>query len=308
MISILLASYNGGEFLAQQIESILNQSVREFVLHICDDCSTDSSWAVIERYAQKYPEKIKARQNSQNSGGAKWNFMRMMIAHKDDYVMLSDQDDVWLPDKIEKTLGKMFMLENRWGHRTPALVHSDLRVVDRNLAVLAPSYRELTKADFDRTSLPALLAQNTLTGCTALYNRALADCLFRMPDDLVMHDWYLMLTAAAFGKIGRVDDATVLYRQHGRNVVGAKPVRKLSYKIKKLSGGREIKAALCGTYRQAGAFLDVFGERLTPAQIAVLKAYRAIPAQNKFGRWRTVCRQGILKNGLARKPAQFIFI
>jgi glycosyltransferase involved in cell wall biosynthesis len=76
--------------------------VREFVLHICDDCSTDSSWAVIERYAQKHPKKIKARQNSENSGGAKWNFMRMMIAHKDDYVMLSDQDDVWLPTKSKR--------------------------------------------------------------------------------------------------------------------------------------------------------------------------------------------------------------
>ena len=106
MVSILLASYNGAPYIAAQIDSILQQTFRDFMLYIRDDCSNDGTWEIVQAYAAKEPDRIVALQNEENSGSAKHNFFKMMQEHQDNYVMLCDQDDVWHPDKIEKNRDK----------------------------------------------------------------------------------------------------------------------------------------------------------------------------------------------------------
>ena len=119
MISILLATYNGEKYIAGQIESLLSQTYKDFKLYICDDKSTDDTYSIITDHALKNPAKIIASQNEINAGGAKYNFIKMLMERKadlamplgqddaDDYIMLCDQDDVWLPDKIENSLKKI---------------------------------------------------------------------------------------------------------------------------------------------------------------------------------------------------------
>ena len=308
MISILLASYNGEKYIAEQLESLLSQTMQDFKLIICDDGSTDDTFSIAADYAQKYPCKITAVQNKENSGGAKHSFLRMMIDHKDDYVMLCDQDDIWLPNKIELTLERMQGLERDIGACTPILVHTDLRVVNENLETISPSFKAAMNANYGKTELRNQIIQNTLTGCTVMYNRALADLITEPPKFMVMHDWWLMLIASAFGEISALDAQTVLYRQHGRNEIGAKDVRTLRYKIKKLLHHAEIKNALSETYEQAQGFYDIYRDMLTKDQAELLRAYCDIPNHSKFVRWATICRLGVLKNGLFRKIAHFIFI
>ena len=214
MISILLASYNGEKYIAEQIESLLGQTIQDFKLFICDDKSTDGTFNIVAEYSQKHPEKIFAEQNSENSGGTKHNFLRMMINHKADYVMLCDQDDVWLPDKIEVTLARMKDMESEYGADTPLLVHTDLKVVNENLKTVSPSFKAAMNANYEKTRLRNQIIQNTLTGCTAMYNRALANLITDIPRFTVMHDWWLNVTASAFGRISAIDAQTVLYRQH----------------------------------------------------------------------------------------------
>ena len=308
MISILLASFNGEKYIADQIDSLLCQTFQDFKLYICDDCSTDGTYHIATEYEKKHPERIYASQNKENTGGAKHNFLQMMIEHKDDYVMLCDQDDVWIPDKIEITLVKMKETEHEFGTDTPILVHTDLRVVSEKLEPISPSFKAAMNANYGKTKLRNQIIQNTLTGCTAMYNRALADLITDTPKFMVMHDWWLILTASAFGQIASIDEQTVLYRQHGDNEIGAKDVRTLKYKIYKLRGYGDIKKALNDTYIQAHSFLGVFREKLTEEQNVLLRMYCDIPNHSKFIRVIKLFNLGVFKNGFARKMAHFIYI
>ena len=176
MISIIMAVYNGERYLSEQIDSILAQSHSEFSLHIRDDASSDNTWDILTKYEQRYPDKIKIsrRDRDNNSGSAKHNFLGMMVNIKDDYIMLCDQDDVWLPDKIKKTFEKMKEMEGKYGTETPIMVHTDLQVVDQDLKILNPSYKQAMNSNFNRTDFHQVLIQNILTGCTAMYNRSLS--------------------------------------------------------------------------------------------------------------------------------------
>ena len=229
MISILLASYNGEKYIAGQIDSLLNQTIQDFRLFICDDASTDDTYSMLSDYSNKNPGKIHVSRNRKNSGGAKHNFIEMMINHKDDYVMLCDQDDVWLPTKIEVTLAKMREMESEFGSETPLLVHSDLVVVSKKLETIFPSFKIAMNADYSKTELQNQIIQNTLTGCKVMYNKSLADLITEVPEYMVMHDWWLIIIASAFVVIGTINEPTILYRQHEDNDIGAKNVRSLNH-------------------------------------------------------------------------------
>jgi hypothetical protein len=125
---------------------------------------------------------------------------------------------------------------------------------------------------------------------------------------MVMHDWWLGLLAAAFGKIGYLEEQTILYRQHGKNEIGARDVRTISYKLHKLARGKEIREALNRTYEQARSFLRLYGPLLDEGRKEFLSAYIGIPAHNKIMRIITIIRLGALKHGIARKTAGFLFI
>ena len=308
MVTILMATYNGERYLREQIESLLSQTYQDFVIYISDDHSTDSTFEIAKEYQEKYPGKIFSAQNSSGRQGAKHNFMQLMIEHKADYMMLCDQDDVWKPQKIEITLRKMKQLEVKYGKETPILVHTDLEVVDQSLQTISSSFKQAMNADYSRTQLRQLIIQNTLTGCTALYNRALANLLTKEPPYMVMHDWWLILVASAFGIVDHLDERTILYRQHEKNAIGAKDVRTFQYKIQKLMHWRDIKRAIDETYRQAESFLTVYGDRLAIDQVCLLREYCSIPMKNKINRCVAVCRLKMLKHGAARKIAHLMFI
>ena len=307
MISILMATFNGEQYVKAQIDSLLAQTFCDFTLWVSDDASTDSTWSILESYAQQYPQKMNISKREINSGNSRHNFLDLMVSIKDDYIMLCDQDDVWLPDKIEKTLAKMKAMEGQYPDM-PVLVRTDAKIVDQDLHVIYPSYKQVMHSNFDRTDFCQVLIQNTFMGCTAMYNRALAKLIGQKPDYCVMHDWWLELIAAAFGKLGYVDEPTMLYRQHGINVVGVKDVRKLSYKIHCLIHNNDIKKAIRNTYDQARNFLQIYEDRMTEVQKDIARRYCEIPAKGKVARWRAICALGAYKNGLSRNIAYFLFV
>lgn len=257
MIDILMAVYQGEAYVAEQIESILKQTYTDWTLLIGDDGSKDRTMEILLAYEAKYPSKIRVIPNKVNSGSAQANFFHLLSLSKAAYAMTCDHDDVWLPDKVEKTMGEMERLERESPPGTPILVHTDLEVVDENLRTIAPSMFQLQNLDSRRVSLSRLLAQNVVTGCTMLANRPLLDLAKDPPASAIMHDWWLALVAAAFGRIGFVDDPTIRYRQHGNNEVGAKNVRDPKYVAARLSKTEQIHKVLTDTYRQAAGFTSV---------------------------------------------------
>lgn len=223
-VLILLSTYNGERYLADQLNSIIAQSFSSWTLLIRDDGSNDKTLALIEKYAA-LDTRIKLCQDNLGNLNSRASFsvlMRHAVSHQPDYVFFADQDDVWLPGKLEISIATLRLLEQQHGKQTPALVHSDLRVVDQQLNIIHHSY--LNYEGLTRNTLnPAstLLINNYVTGCTMGINRALLEVATPVPAAAFMHDWWCALCAATTGHIGFVDEATMLYRQHGNNSIGS---------------------------------------------------------------------------------------
>lgn len=322
MITILMATHNGEKYIAEQIESILGQTDKDWKLVIQDDCSTDRTSEIARRYAEGYPKRVSFLQLEKPSGSAKANFFSMLKYADTEYMMTCDQDDVWLPDKIKITLEKMHEMESKFGSAIPLLVHTDLKVVDERLNKISDSLFNLQNLNSRRNQLNHIMVQNIVTGCTMMVNRALTvmvqDSLkqqaieWSVPhlptlQQAIMHDWWFALAAAALGHIGFVSEPTVLYRQHGHNEVGAKNTGSLRYNIGRLLNNKQSGSALEATYNQADCFLKMYGSKLTPLHHEIVKVYCSIPDCSKVKRLRTIFRYDFWKNGLYRRCGQILF-
>lgn len=279
---IVLATYNGAAYLGEFLDSLRRQSVAEWHLLVRDDGSTDATPEILARAAVE-DARISLMGDVPDRLGVTANF-GVLLEHARErharYVFLADQDDVWLPHKLEKQLALMRQAEASASPETPLLVHADLSLVDRNLRVIHRSHSRCTGLGRDRTChspLRILLTNNFVTGCTALLNRPLLDAALPFPPSAVLHDWWIALCAAALGEIHYLAEPTVLYRQHGSNVVGAEP---FWTKLSPLSGGwrshwrRTRDAFRRGTW-QAGALRSRAAERgwISADRRALIDAY-----------------------------------
>jgi len=309
-IAILMATYNGEKYLRPQLESLLAQTEQDWQLLISDDGSTDATPDILAEYREKYPEKIQLLRQEKPAGCSKGNFMFLVrCAEGYPYLMCCDQDDVWKPDKVALTLAKMRELE-AGQPQIPCLVHTDLAVVGADLTPCHDSFFHSSWLDARRCHLNQVVIQNIVTGCTMMINAALRQLalLPADPEGMLMHDWWMALIAAALGRIGFLPQATILYRQHSDNVVGAKEIRGLKPMIgwtRRLPAHRQ---ALINTERQAGAFAEAMGSRLSGEQLRLLREYASIRKHGKPGRWAMVARHRIWLTGWKRRIGEILLI
>jgi len=223
-VCVVLAVYNGQHFIEQQLDSICSQKYQDWDLFIRDDASRDASLSIVENFAKKNSH-VDIIEDLEGNLGAKKSFVSLLESKQLEsysYVAFSDQDDVWMQDKLLRQLEEMYKLEGAFPN-TPLLVYSDMEVVDASLDMISSSFMDYQGIHHeDKQALQVLLTQNFSTGCTMLVNRKLLDIALPMPDDVLMHDWWLALCAAVFGSIGFIDEPLLKYRQHGNNEVGAK--------------------------------------------------------------------------------------
>jgi len=302
-----MAVYNGEKYLGEQIESILAQDTDGWRLHICDDRSSDSSFEIALKYSEKYPQLITAYQNEQPSGSACANFIGMLKKSQAEYVMFSDQDDVWKPQKIRLTFAEMKRLEKRFGEY-PLLVHTEAEVVDAQLKRLAPRFTEFQGIDPKCCGLNRLLAQNNVTGHTAMINRRLAALIKNVPPEkMLMHDWWAGLAAAAFGYIGFVGEPLSMYRQHGNNQLGAVNNRSALAFANAIKNMKKIKARVTATYTQAQAFLEEYADILPQHEKNIVEIYAALPSCCKPVRMWRIIRRNFRKQSFMTAAGQLLF-
>jgi glycosyltransferase involved in cell wall biosynthesis len=219
-----MSTYNGAPFIVEQVESIRRQTFGAWTLLVRDDGSSDGTVPILESLAALEPRLRLLRDGLGNLGPAR-SFGVLMEAAQNTgvgYVAFADQDDVWQADKLEREAAALRAREVAVGSTVPLLVHSDLCVVDEQLRLIHPSFLSFQGLGHARAApLPTLLAQNFVAGCTTLVNRALLRAALPLPN-VVMHDWWLALCAAALGEILYCPGATVLYRQHDRNAAGSR--------------------------------------------------------------------------------------
>jgi glycosyltransferase involved in cell wall biosynthesis len=300
-IDILLATYNGEKFLAEQIASIFAQSHLQFRLLVRDDGSSDGTASLLGDCAARRPGEVVVIDNRGCRLGPSGSFGALLEHSTAGYVMFCDQDDVWLPEKVARLLGRMRAAEEKYGHQTPILVHSDLAVVGERLETIHPSFWRYQRLSPIRgAKLNRLLVQNVVAGCAAMINRALAERALPIPPEAVMHDWWLALTAAALGRLECLAEATVLYRQHGQNRIGAQRwLRYVLAQARALLAGRTADV-LQHSQRQAAALLCRFGPSLRAEQRSVVEAYATLGDHGPLSRRLLIVRHGLYKAGWIR--------
>ena len=302
-IAIVLATYNGEKYIKAQIDSLLAQTFQDWHLIIRDDGSNDSTVEIIRDYIARHSNKITYIEYDRMNLGTSMNFSKLVEHAQSDYIMFCDQDDVWLPRKIELTYLKMSELEKEYGRGLPLLVHGDLIVTNEDLTVISNSFWNYRKLDPKKgKTLNSALVYNVVTGCTMMINNAMRDLALPIPKEANMYDWWLALVATVFGRIDYITEPTILYRQHGRNVIGASKwdlnerlIKAAMYSeaqefrdnlavlITKTSDFfrlKKFKNSLSMSQNQALYFLERYYDKLNETDTRTVKAFATLASHN----------------------------
>ena len=219
-ISVALCTYNGEKFLAEQLKSIARQSRAPNELVVCDDGSSDLTLEILENFAEASRFPVRIFCNEKNLGSTK-NFEKAISLCNGGIIALSDQDDVWLPEKLE--LIETEFLNNPHVHA----VFTDARVVDASLQPLGFSLWKsinfdppLQKAFSQGQGLSILTKGNVVTGATMAFRSVYRDLILPIPK-IWVHDAWIAILLAAVAEISFIPGKLTLYRQHADNQIGA---------------------------------------------------------------------------------------
>lgn len=268
-VEILLATYNGERFLREQLDSLLAQTWEAWHLTVSDDDSVDATPTILDEYAARYPDRIRRVRHEGRFGNARDHFFWLMRECKAAYMMFCDQDDIWHLDKVEKTMRALLEAEAKAGAEVPVLIFTDLTPVDERLHPIAHSLMKMQKQYTDIIDYRALLMQNIVTGCTTGINHALAGLAGKCKNTsrVIMHDWWLGVVAARFGKVVYLDESTMLYRQHGGNCVGAKNAGSVKDSLQTFSHINRLCGTIAAKKRQADVYLQTYDGRLEAEEL-----------------------------------------
>ncbi len=206
-VSVVMCTYNGKQFITEQLSSIISQTYPIAELLIFDDCSTDGTWQIVEQYGKKYPF-ITAVKNETNMGYAR-NFKQAILAAKGNIVATADQDDVWHTHKLEKLI-------KNWSS-TALLVYCDFVRFTTELPKSPQPNRRYRR--FAGEDAPRLFFFNTVSGHAMLFKRQLISLAFPFAND-IYYDWWFAVVAACNGGVDYVAETLVFQRLHSANITG----------------------------------------------------------------------------------------
>ncbi len=306
VVFIVMSTYNGERHLGEQLESLVSQTEPRWQLLVRDDGSTDGTVSLLRRYAQ-IDRRITLCDDESGNLGVVGSFSKLLqnARHRGaQRVMLCDQDDVWLPGKVEWTLTAMSAAEQAHPG-LPLLVHSDLMVVDADNRLINGSMWAYSGINPRLNDLSRLLVQNTVTGCTAMLNAPLLERIGLIPESALMHDWWIALVASSTGKIVVLPQPTIRYRQHGSNVAGtapggslvAGPLQGLAT-VRKSSWWQLRDRLLLRPARQAGELLQRCGPWIQASDQDRLAAFAMIDNQPWLRRKLIIVRKKIWRQKL----------
>lgn len=266
-VAILLSTYNGEKYIEEQVKSILNQSYKNIEIFIRDDSSKDDTRTILKKLDSENGNVTFINADANSNVGVTNSFFKLLMYAEADYYMFSDQDDVWLPEKVEKTLMSMKKIDNQ---QIPCMVHTNLYLVDSQLNIIGKNiWGENVQANFK-----GLLFTNNVAGCTTMINNCLKAQIkadLDITDKMFMHDWWIALIAAGYGKTAFVEDQTMLYRQHQGNVVGG--MDGFFNRLQRLSRIKEELKRSSKILKQAKAFYQRHGDDLGKSDRAYLLYY-----------------------------------
>ncbi|MBD1577790.1 glycosyltransferase family 2 protein [Vibrio sp. S11_S32] len=246
-LGVVIASYNGGKYIYEQITSILESEGSSLIneILISDDGSSDNTIDIIKSINDS---RIHIFENKLRNGPG-FNFVNGLTKSDADFVFLCDQDDVWPKDRIKN----FFEVAGKLDKNEPGIVCSDLTVVEQNLNVLADSFYDFEHIPKNWSlNIENLFLQNCSPGCVMLINKPAVDRLVKtFSNDSVMHDWWILLYASLHDNIIFLDKSTLLYRQHDSNTIGiSKPLSVSNF----FSKFKQSRSNLLSVINQTKAF------------------------------------------------------
>lgn len=212
-VDVIVATYNGEKYLKEQLHSILNQTYKDIRVLIRDDNSTDATVSIIRDIA-RLDSRVIFIQDDISPNGVGENFKNLLKNCTADYVLLADQDDVWLDTKIEKLLS---FSKRKFNNNIPSIAYSPGVVVDEELnrTDRLTSYTNGVNSIAD-----IFLTNGGVQGCSMIVNKALYNMALKSDFFWYMHDQVLTLYAVSFGEVFFMNEPLFLYRQHQANVIG----------------------------------------------------------------------------------------
>ena len=201
MVSVCMATKNGATFIKEQLDSILAQLRDEDEIIISDDCSSDDTLTVVRSFQDP---RIRLLESRSEKGIAR-SFEASLNASHGEYIFLADQDDVWLPEKVNKMIQAL---------KDYDLVMSDCHLVDDNLGLNTRSFYHYNRSG---KGLFRNLLKNSYMGCCMAFTKALKDRALPFPDDIPMHDFWIGLIGELYFKVYFMPDVLVLHRRHASN-------------------------------------------------------------------------------------------
>jgi len=211
VVSIVMTTYNAEKYLTKQLDSLVSQTYKYINILIIDDCSYDMTMNILRDYQSKY-DFINIIQNNTRLGVVK-NFEKGISLVNGDLIALCDHDDIWMLDKIT------IQVESIKSYKTPALVHSDLEIIDQHDHIICKSFFKFKNYYFPKEkSLDILISRNGVMGNTILFNNALKNIILPFYDNIPMHDYYISTINEIYGHRITISKPLVKYRLHTTNI------------------------------------------------------------------------------------------
>ena len=218
-VSVAMATYNGEKYIRQQVDSILSQLDSEDELVISDDHSSDGTLSIIEQYMKEDP-RVKLFMNEES--GVISNFDNALKHTRNDIIFLSDQDDIWKPEKV-KTV-KAYYEKNP----KVQMIMSDITVVDNDLNTTIDSFYEFRGS---RSGVIKNIIKNSYIGCAMSFRRELKEQILPIPRNVPMHDMWIGLVADLNKSALLIPEKLIYYRRHDANVTSVENTSSLKEKI-----------------------------------------------------------------------------
>lgn len=299
-MDILLATYNGEKYISELLDSILSQTYQNWRVLVSDDCSSDATLTILRDYEAR-DSRIIIVSVGRKYGSAKNNFLSLLTYSSSELVMFCDQDDYWLPNKIDMFVRRYSKFRSL---NKPVLLFSDMYVTNSNLDIIG-KFMYSSKLDPERTKTNNLLALNCIPGCVMMLNRELVAIAKRTKnfEGIVMHDVWIALLGSIFGKIDFIDSQTILYRQHSANSIGSKRYIRTVFNSLFDENRSNI---LRKTIWQAQALIREYSSDLDDESYTIIKAYSKLDRFSRFKKVIICTRYGFWKYGIARKVDQLL--
>ena len=274
MVDILMATYNGEAFVEEQVRSIINQTYSSWRLLVHDDGSTDQTLEILRRLAAEDARIVLIEDGIFHLGVAR-NFIHLVALATAPYCMFCDQDDIWLPNKVEKMLHAIEPLDQM----LPQALYTNAYLWNPERGILS----DKNTLTYPTTIRQTLFLNTGIQGAAAIFNRKMCEVMAQPLSYYAMHDHVLLLAGICFGQVHYLHESLMYYRQHEHNLTGNAP-GSIAKKILLMWQNRHVPLVSREHYEGLKAFYEHFQWKMSVDDKRLVQAFLSLPNQSFLAR------------------------